>query len=223
MTFNQQLIQKARKGEIAILNDGSVEELCNVCLEVDKNATHHMSIAANYVYLSNAGNGWQGLKLCNMPFHSVKDFFMPDTKEFSILGKTSIATASNEETITYRTYKVTRQQMKEIWEAAPIIARQSVRQDAEKMFSVFENEAEITGGDVAVIVKYFFKPYPDFLKSIFPSYFFIPEGEPVLVRDMDEQHWLIAISDGNGQAFTHLGDKPRKHNQIIPFTKNPPK
>lgn len=211
--FNQELITKARKGEIAIKHDGTVEELREILEAVFPNdwTTSNICAATARYFVAKPYDKtlWIAESDTDLPAHSVKDFFMTDTKD----------------TPQPRTYKITRQQMKEIWEGVPISAKQAIRQDAENIFSVFENESEITAGDIVSMLGCFNEPYPEVFKKVFPAYFFIPEGEPVLVRQEDGQDWNILVSNGTGGAYTkgRLYGFSDTFKQIIPFTKNPPK
>lgn len=221
--FNQELITKARKGEIAILNDGGADVLNKIMNEVKPGTFTHNGF---FKYYKFTHEGWyitdDGIFL-RCPIQLIKDFFMPDTKEPEIVWNSESFVKDDRP----RTYKVTRQQMKEIWEAAPNEKmRNDIRKDAEKMFTnVFAEQTEITHGDVASLLRCLNIPYPDAIKSIWPEYFFIPEGEPVLVRRNDCEVWRIYISDGAGgvyiDSYIKAGSCTWKF--IIPFTKNPPK
>lgn len=80
--FNQSLIDKARKGEIAILNDGSVEELREVLKEIWPHDDVTADGKSHYYYQHpQIGKYWCKGKVSPIPAHSVKDFFMPDTKD----------------------------------------------------------------------------------------------------------------------------------------------
>lgn len=128
------------------------------------------------------------------------------------------------ETAQPRTYKVTRSQMKEIWQMLPVGADgEEFRNSLIYFFDPFENEAELNEAQVKRIMKNFPEVQPSKLRSIFPTYFHIPEGEPVLCRDDDDESWMIAMSNGSGGARTHCGMASFEPKQIIPFTKQPPK
>lgn len=84
MTFNQELITKARKGEIAILNDGSVEELREILKECWPDDDDLKIGTSKYYFKSRRGKlGWANAQDSIYPAHSVKDFFMdqPESKE----------------------------------------------------------------------------------------------------------------------------------------------
>ena len=183
--YNQTLIEKARRGEIAILNDGSVEELKSIMKEVLPRTLDHNGFFKYYILGENGYfHCYDDAQYLKHPAHSVKDFFMTDTQQ-------------------PRTYKVTRQQMKEIWQMLPVGADgEQFRNSLHYLFDPFENEAELNHAQVNRIMKDFPEVQPSKLRSIFPSYFFIPEGEPVLVRDHDSYNWTAAISDGKGKALS---------------------
>lgn len=207
--FNQELITKARKGEIAILNDGSVEELQKVLKHAWPKDEQKPAGTSRYYERMNDIQ-WGGQGYCDLPTHSVKDFFMPDTKD----------------TQQPRTYKVTRQQMKEIWQMLPVGADgEQFRNSLHYLFDPFENEAELNESQVKRIMKDFPEVQPSKLRSIFPEYFFIPEGEPVLCKRYNDDEWRIRVSDGKGGAYNLglLSGEVKYFKQIIPFTKNPPK
>lgn len=221
--FNQELITKARKGEIAILNDGSVEELQNVMKEVwDKN--HKYATWRDKYYYLNQFKDWQALKLTNLPAHSVKDFFMPDTNKLNLSPQKQFSDIVEQEANQPRTYRVTRQQMKEIWEALPegeMKRRAFMAMMAN--FPLFTDEYELPEMDLIEIFQMFDPSVPDFLKLTFKEYFFIPDGEPVLARD-NLGSWVIGVSDGKGKAYVTFNyNHAQSYGQIIPFTKNPPK
>lgn len=76
MKFNQQLIEKARKGEIAILNDGSVEELRDVVKEVWPYVTDAVPSGLKQCYQKHSfASGWEGVDNSNLPANSVRLFF----------------------------------------------------------------------------------------------------------------------------------------------------
>lgn len=233
--FNQQLITKARKGEIAILNDGSVEELRTVIEQIWPDSRNDQIMGYDKLYRKIAGEtSWVGCQGTNLPAHSAKDFFMPDTKTSKQIGITIDTTGLEGDSKTVvadppRTYKVTRQQMKEIWEVAPCQgAKNKIVEMTTAVFDPFGIEAELNKTEVGMIVDQFDEPLPDLLKLVFTPYFHIPEGEPVLVRhNMAILGWFIRVSDGNGSYYEEgriNGESSNSGNmEIIPFTKNPPK
>lgn len=82
MTFNQELITKARKGEIAILNNGSVEELQQLLTEIWPEDKSRFKLDGKF-YFKDPHNGayWYYSETIERPAQSVKDFIMPDTKD----------------------------------------------------------------------------------------------------------------------------------------------
>lgn len=224
MKFNPDLIQKARNGEIAILNDGSVEELQKL---IDYAAPHCVKPdgGSTFYFISKNG-GWSQSKFngYDLPAHSVKDFFMPDTyypdkKEPEIkihpMGETVLVDVVDQP----RTYKVTRGQMKEIWEAIEPAYQEYFIDVMKGRFGHFNNEGELYKGDVESLCEAAPK---ELLQKIFPEYFYIPEGEPVLARD-NLGSWVIGVSDGKGKAYVTFNyNHAQSYDQIIPFTKNPP-
>lgn len=122
-----------------------------------------------------------------------------------------------------RTYKVTRQQMKEIW---MLTGSTSLKDIVLKYFDCFDEEVNISKEEVKWMVEYFISDEGQkLLKSIFPEYFFIPEGEPVLCKRCENDNWRIRVSDGKGGAYENglLNGTSAIFKQIIPFAKNPPK
>lgn len=218
--FNQELITKARKGEIAILNDGGAENL-NIIMEEVKPGTAKHNGFFKYYKLSEAD--WyksDDSTFLRCPIKSVKDFFMPDTTiNHGDLNGTNETVVSDSP----RTYKVTRSQMKEIWEAAH--NKNPIRKLAEEYFAVFAEDIQIDDALLLTMRHCFNQEKPEVLVKHFPSFFFIPEGEPVLVRNTPEEPWTIFISDGKGGVYNSglLYGRTVRYYQIIPFTKNPPK
>lgn len=229
MKFNQELITKARKGEIAILNDGSLEELNMVQNEVLSGKLYN---PGNFKYYwIDRDRFWSVAQSApySPPAHSVKDFFINSTnKEMGELKKYGLEWLE-EKKDQPRTYKVTRHQMKEIWELCDNQPyKEFLHKFAENRFWVFDDEIKLSIGEVGELLSAFSNfpvPYPEKLRSIFPEYFYIPEGEPVLVRQDDCMNWVIRISNGTGGAYSmgYLSGKSEEWKQIIPFTKNPPK
>lgn len=226
--FNQELITKARKGEIAILNDGSVGELRELLKEIWPQDDVDSNGLLKYYYQSKVDPSyWCGSEVCDWPTHSAKDFFMPDTNKLNVSPQKKFSDIVDKEADngkSIRTYKVTRQQMKEVYlnhrgEHVTIL------QVVGSWFGLFEEEVIINNSQLKDLLDCFSEPYPDILRSTFPEYFFIPEGEPVLVRQEDGQDWNILISNGTGGAYTkgRLYGFSDTFKQIIPFTKNPPK
>lgn len=225
MTFNQQLIEKARKGEIAILNDGSVEELRDV-LDATWPEDEFISNAEDTFYWASDRykNNW-----CSGEFHPTKISSAHSVKEFimnTIDGKGSeskdLSSVPVMQVEQPRTYKVTRQQMKQIWEAMNHPGGKLViRNIISEQFDELENEAEITEGTIQRL-----EALPDIgaiLRSIFPAYFYIPEGEPVLYKCDKHAPYRIGVSNGNGHVFLDhqtTGLTLTVH-CVIPFTKNP--
>lgn len=234
MKFNQELITKARKGEIAILNDGSVEELREVLKEVWPQDDWLVGGACKY-YSSHCMDDiyYNGSRETKKPAHSVKEFFMPDTQTIkgSEGGNEYIqinggVDAEPENGKAYvgkpRTYKVTRQQMKEIWEAVALEGFKPFVIDVTRQFDPFEDFGVISEADVSTIVAGL-QEKSVILRSIWPEYFHIPEREPVLCKD-NLGHWIVGVSDGKGKAYVSFSYKEaQSYDQIIPFTKNPPK
>lgn len=230
--FNQELITKARKGEIAILNDGSVEELKSVLKEAWPTDDFNIQGAAKYYFKDfNDPLCWWNDDETALPSHSVKDFFMTNKLNISPQKKFSdIVDAEAKNVKAYvdqpRTYKVTRQQMKEIWEVAPCQgAKNKIVEMTTAVFDPFGIEAELNKTEVSMIVDQFDEPLPDLLKLVFTPYFHIPEGEPVLCKRYNDDEWRIRVSDGKGGAYDNglLSGEVKYFRRIIPFTKNPPK
>lgn len=215
--YNPELIEKARKGEIAILNDGSVAELQQVidhaapnCVKPDGRST--------YYFISNNG-GWSQSKFNgnNLPAHSVKDFFMIDTKDPESLDNT-VSQQS-------RTYRITRQQMKHIWDSVSDSSEKiTIRNIVKDWIDEFEDEGELTEAETKLVVENLHE-FSELLRQVFPGYFHIPEGEPVLVKMIKTAPWEIRVSDGRGGVFfgARLQGESSTFKFIIPFTKNPPK
>lgn len=210
MTFNQELIEKARKGEIAILNDGSVEELQLIVKEAWPTDIPASGDSKYYFADRYKSTNWRFDDQTDLPAHSVKDFFMTDTKEPEYLVDK------------IRTYKITRQQMKELYVECSPGLKNKIAEWAQELFGVFVDKVEVGDTFVQNLLNLFDGP-TDLIRSIFPSYFFIPEGEPVLVRW--ETDWRIAVSDGKGGFFkdAKLSGESGSAVQIIPYTKQPPK
>lgn len=226
MKFNPDLIQKARKGEIAILNDGSVDELIAILKQVWPNdvTPYRLQQLSYSFYQAKASGGleWRSRNSPpETPTASVKEFYMIDTKEFTLLQKTDTVTATGTEAITQpRTYKVTRGQMKGIYEAIDAEYKGYFIEIMERQFGHFDNEGLLYNGHIESLCEAAPK---ELLQKIFPTYFFIPEGEPVLCKD-NLGHWIVGVSDGKGKAYVSFSYKEaQSYDQIIPFTKNPPK
>lgn len=236
MTFNQELITKARKGEIAILNDGSKEEMYLVasqvwpddhCNNLIKDDNKHWKV----YYKNPSIGGWGRDNETSLPAHSVKDFFMdqPESKESF---KKYLESTTDQE-LKSRTYRVTRQQMKEIWELCDNQPyKEFLHKFAENRFWVFDDEIKLSIGEVGELLSAFSNfpaPYPEKLRSIFPEYFYIPEGEPVLVRNRNDEgepfEWYIRVSDGKGGSYIEgkTSGISTKWHETIAYTKNPPK
>lgn len=216
--FNPDLIQKARKGEIAILNDGSADELQSLLKEVwPRDEVIPEGVQKYYVRLND--EKWDGRSYTDLPHHSVKDFFMPDTKDTETAAAISMESLKEP-----RKFKITRNQMKELYESIPTW-QDKIYEWGNEIFFPFETEAQVGETFIQNLLHVSKGLADDLIKSIFPSYFYIPEGEPVLCRDYDDQKWTIGISNGNGGAYTTMGEPGGtfEYKQIIPYTKQPPK
>lgn len=221
MTFNPELIAKARKGEIAILNDGSVEELQSLLKEVWPLDTVIPEGVQKY-YLRLNDEKWDGRSYTDLNHHSIKDFFMTDTKEQEIVWDSESFVKDDRP----RTYKVTRQQMKEIWEAVSgVIHKNMVREMVNNSIDEFNNEGHLDDNDIRELTLITCLQLT--LQRLFPEYFYIPEGEPVLCRDEDDEEWVIRISTGQGDVYgmgyISKQEGLEMYKQIITFTKTPPK
>lgn len=120
MTFNQQLIEKARKGEIAILNDGSVEELRKVLIEVwpDDKVSKRAEGCDKYYY-RDTDEIWEADEETSLPAHSVKDFFM-NTKDKAIEELKGDLEWMDKNKEQPRTYRVTPDEISRIVKALPL-------------------------------------------------------------------------------------------------------
>lgn len=225
MTFNQQLIEKARKGEIAILNDGTKEQLCEVlsvcCPQYQGNPS-----GTSYVYEVRYG-GWYAIGVPNessLPAHSVKDFFMTDIKDKAIEELKSDLEWMEKNMQQPRTYRVTRQQMKEIWEALKEPHKDEFYEYMKKHFPMFEDQKEVDEFWIYGLLQlHSDKIIETLAKKFWPSHFYIPEGEPVLYKCDKHAPYRIGVSNGNGHVFLDhqtTGLTLTVH-CVIPFTKNP--
>lgn len=225
--FNQELITKARKGEIAILNDGKRDETNALLREIwpDDYVASENALATYKIFEAKTPNSneWQFLFGTNLPAHSVKDFFMNTKDEIPRNYMDDVTVVNPDQP---RTYRVTRQQMKEIWEAAAYETKNRIPILTEKWFPIFQNDAILDDGCILKLRECFNQEQPEVLIKHFPSYFYIPEGEPVLYKTDLREVWQIGISAGNGKVYdkgfikNHVAITPMT---IIPFTKNPPK
>lgn len=86
MTFNQELIKKARKGEIAILNNEGVEKLKEVLKQIwpdDVEGNEGLTDLHKYEYYFSSPNKpkyWGRSREPNLPAYPVNYFFMTDTE-----------------------------------------------------------------------------------------------------------------------------------------------
>lgn len=96
MTFNETLCNKARFGDIAIFNDGDREKLKELLCHIWPKDSASSNPCGEYKYYFKSGRindgNWYFGDQTDLPAHSVKDFFMTDTKEHDMLVQKAMVT-----------------------------------------------------------------------------------------------------------------------------------
>jgi hypothetical protein len=81
--MNEKLIKKLRKGTIALVNNGTLEELRKVLRYAFPNDKSKISGDCKYYFKSACGeNIWVANDKTNLPTHYVKEFFKPKTRSY---------------------------------------------------------------------------------------------------------------------------------------------
>lgn len=78
--MNKKLIKKLRKGTIALVNDGTLEELREVLKYAFPNDKTNSEGIFKYYYKSPYSDKWWCIEEINLPTHSVKEFLTKKNK-----------------------------------------------------------------------------------------------------------------------------------------------
>ena len=78
--MNKKLIKKLRKGTIAVVNDGTLEELRKVLRYAFPKDMTNLQGVLKYYYKRPYHDEWMGIDNTHLPTHSVKEFLKPENE-----------------------------------------------------------------------------------------------------------------------------------------------
>lgn len=94
--MNEKLIKKLRKGTIALVNDGTLEELNKVLKYAFPNDASVSKGLTKYYFASEDKNYWFLNNTTDLPTHSVKEFLTQETETMNTIVNINPDTSENE-------------------------------------------------------------------------------------------------------------------------------